>query len=108
MVLVGNCGTLTGGLQVFPSAAPDDGVLDIAILSAKRLRDWASVTWRLLRHRPQRADLVHRLRGNVIDVQLDRPMPYEVDGELRSPSKTLHFAIEPGSILVRVPRPEVR
>ncbi len=49
MVLVGNCGAVTGGLEVFPDASPDDGVLDVAVLTAERAVDWVRVAWRLVR-----------------------------------------------------------
>ena len=103
MVLVGNCGSVTGGLEVFPDADPHDGTLDIAVLSAKRLRDWASVMWRMVRRRAQRPDLVARFTGTSVRVVLAEPMPYELDGEDRPPTVELHFAIEADALAVRVP-----
>lgn len=101
MVLIGNCGTVTGGLNVFPEAQSDDGRLDVAVLSAKRLREWASVGFRLMTNRPQRSDLVARFTGVEIEVRLARPMPYELDGEGRDPVTTLRFGIEPSALTVR-------
>ncbi|MEO6122133.1 MAG: diacylglycerol kinase family protein, partial [Ilumatobacteraceae bacterium] len=86
MVLVGNFGAVTGGLEIFPDAAPDDGKLDIAVMSASTLREWASILWRLVRQRPQRIDLARRAQGALIVVELDKPRPYELDGEDREPS----------------------
>jgi diacylglycerol kinase (ATP) len=101
LVLVGNCGTVTGGLEVFPDAVPDDGILDVAILSARGPRQWMSVLWRLLRHRSQRPDLVHRMRGTNVHVRLDRAVEYELDGEVRPATTDLHFTIEPAALSVR-------
>lgn len=101
MVLVGNCGSVTGGLEVFPDARPDDGVLDVAVLGAERLRDWVGVLWRLVRGRPQRPDLVRRFTGRDVDVRLDAPAPYELDGEHRPDVDQLTFGIEPGALEVR-------
>lgn len=101
MVLVGNCGTVSGGLEVFPDAECDDGVLDVAVLSARRLRDWLSVIARLLTRRAQRDDLVARFTGRHIEVVLDRPMPYELDGEDRDPVVHLEFDVEPSALTVR-------
>jgi YegS/Rv2252/BmrU family lipid kinase len=103
MVLVGNCGTVTGGIEVFPGARPDDGVLDVAVLSPKRRRDWLSVGWSLVRGRPQDPRLVARFRGTAVDVSTAVAMPYELDGEDRDPVRTLRFTIEPASLSVRVP-----
>jgi YegS/Rv2252/BmrU family lipid kinase len=100
MVLVGNCGSVTGGLEVFPDAAPDDGVLDVAVLTAQRARDWLRVMWRLVRHKPQPPTLVRRFRGASIEVRLDRSMAYELDGEDRPPTDRLAFTIAPGALQV--------
>lgn len=101
LVLVGNCGTVTGGLEVFPDATADDGVLDVAVLCARGPVQWASVLWRLLRHSPQRPDLVHRMRGSTVDVRIHPPVEYELDGEIRPATSSLRFTVEPGSLLVR-------
>ena len=42
-VLVGNLGRLKGGFIAFPDASPTDGVLDVAVLTATGIREWASV-----------------------------------------------------------------
>jgi diacylglycerol kinase (ATP) len=102
MVLVGNCSTVTGGLEVFPDGKPDDGVLDVAVLSAKRLGDWLTVFWRLLRSKPQPPDLVARFTGTQVRVTMVTPMPYELDGEDRPATTHLEFAIEPDSLSVRI------
>ncbi|MEO6653374.1 MAG: diacylglycerol kinase family protein [Ilumatobacteraceae bacterium] len=101
MVLVGNCGSVTGGLEVFPDASPTDGVLDVAVLTAENVRDWAALLWRLVRGKPQPAELVKRFSGTEIEVGLDRPAPYELDGEDRDETQHLSFTIEPGALAVR-------
>lgn len=101
MVLVGNCGAVTGGLPVFPAAEPDDGVLDVAILTAEKLTDWGSIVWRLVRRQPQPSELVRRFTGTEIVVELDEAAPYELDGEDRDPTDRLEFSIEPGALEVR-------
>lgn len=103
MVLVGNCGAVTGGLEVFPDADPSDGRLDVAILTAERWSDWLRVGWRLLRARPQASSEVVRFTGTSVEVELDRPTAYELDGEDRPPTDRLTFGIEPGALEVRRP-----
>ena len=101
MVLVGNCGAVTGGVEVFPDARPDDGILDVAVLSARSPIEWASVLWRLVRGFPQRLDLVARYRGRPVAVRTATPCPYEVDGEVRPPVLALTFTVRPGALQVR-------
>lgn len=103
MVLVGNCGAVTGGLEVFPDASPDDGRLEVAILTAERLRDWLTIGWRLIRRREQPTELVERFTGSTISVELDEPSPYELDGEDRAETGHLDFALQPAALEVRCP-----
>ncbi len=102
MVLVGNCGAVSGGLEVFPNARHDDGLLDVAVLSARGVWQWSSVVWRLLRGRPQRSDLVHRCQGSELTAELSRPIAYELDGEVRDATSNLRFKVEPRALRVRV------
>ncbi len=104
MVLVGNCGAVTGGLEVFPDARPDDGILDVAVLSARSSNEWASVLWRLVRGLPQRSNLVVRHRGRTVAVRTTTPRPYELDGEGRPPVLALDFRVRPGALQVRAGR----
>lgn len=100
MVLVGNFGTVSGGLEVFPDAQPDDGILDVAVMSASTLREWASIAWRLVRRRPQKVDLARRTQGAHIVVEHRRARPYELDGEDREPTGRLEFTIEHQAITI--------
>ena len=100
MVLVGNFGTVSGGIEVFPDARPDDGVLDIAVMSASTLRGWASIAWRLVRRRPPRADLARRTQGAHILVEHQHARPYELDGEDREPTRRLEFTVEHQTITI--------
>ncbi len=100
MVLVGNFGQISGGVDVFPDAKPDDGMLDIAVMSASTVREWASIGWRLLRRKDQRFDLARRAQGTVIDVRHAEARPYELDGEDRPPETDLHFTVDANSLRV--------
>jgi diacylglycerol kinase (ATP) len=100
MVLVGNFGTVSGGLEVFPDADAADGRLDVAVMAASNITQWSSVLWRLLRGRPQRPDLVRRTQGRSIVVDLERARPYELDGEARDPVRHLEFDVQPAALLV--------
>ncbi len=103
LMLVGNCGTVSGGLTVFPDAEPDDGVLDVAVVTAGSLRDWLSVLTRMVLSRPQRPELVRRWRSSRVRVRLARPRAYELDGEVRPAATELEVHVEPGALGVRVP-----
>lgn len=98
MVLVGNFGKISGGIEVFPDAMPDDGVVDVAVMSASNLREWASIAWRLVLRRAQKLDLARRAQGSHVIVEHDDARPWELDGEAREPAKRLEFTVEPRAI----------
>lgn len=100
MVLVGNFGTISGGIDVFPDASPDDGRLDVMVLSATHLRDWASVAWRLIRRRGLSGVAAERTTGRSITVTTTSPRRWELDGEERAPARRLQFSVQPRSLSV--------
>src|ERR1041384_4945094 len=48
-VLVANVGRLQGGVRLLADAEPDDGLLDVAVLTPRTLRNWAALGWGLIR-----------------------------------------------------------
>ncbi len=53
-IVVGNVGTLQGGIPLLLDAEPDDGVLDIAVVAPRGLGEWVSVAVRVITRRRQR------------------------------------------------------
>jgi diacylglycerol kinase (ATP) len=102
-VLVGNLGRLQGGLPVMPDAAPDDGLLDVAVLRTRSLLDWvrlaASV---LLRRRPSHPQL-ELDRARRIEVRSQEPQPVERDGEPAAPTTHLAVEVVPAALTLCVP-----
>jgi diacylglycerol kinase family enzyme len=106
MVLVGNFGAISGGIEVFPAANPRDGVLDVTVMGATGLRQWASVGWHLFRGRRPRPELARRAQGKEIVVEHDVARVYELDGEDRDPVSRLEFSIDPDALSVIGPAEE--
>ncbi|MDQ1392862.1 MAG: hypothetical protein QOF30_1839 [Acidimicrobiaceae bacterium] len=102
-LLLGNMGTLSGGLTAFPQARPDDGQLEIGVVTAEGPVEWARVLTRLATGHAERSKLVRTTRGRKVDVKLGRAMPYELDGGARPAKKRLQAKIKPGAITVCVP-----
>lgn len=102
-VLVGNVGVVTGGLAVFPDARPDDGELEIGIVTAEGAWEWARVLAGVVAHRAHRSPLVRTTRGRDLDVRLGRDLPYEVDGGDRDPADRLKIHVDPLAVAIRVP-----
>jgi YegS/Rv2252/BmrU family lipid kinase len=103
-VLVGNVGQLEGGLELLPAASADDGLLDVVIVAPRTLRDWVRVAYRIVR-RPHTHDKhIERFQGQVISIEADRVVPRQVDGEVIEDGRQLAARVEPGALIVRVPR----
>ena len=102
-VLAGNVGALFGGVEVFADAKPDDGRLDIAVITAEGVAEWARTVARTMAGRPERSPFFRITQARKANVKLNRKVPYELDGGVRTKVKAYRLAIEPGAITVRVP-----
>jgi diacylglycerol kinase (ATP) len=105
-VLVGNMGDVLGGMAAFPDARPDDGRLDVGIVTADSVGDWARTLGRTMLGRPASSPFVETMTATRIDVRLEKKLPYELDGGDRPKTKRLRFRVKPAAITVCVPESE--
>ena len=103
-VLIGNIGELFGGIEVFADARPDDGALDIGVLTATGPVKLARAAVRTAIGDAQKSPFVRVTQGRSVRVKLDRKVRYELDGGDRKKLKSFKVDIEPGAIRVCVPR----
>jgi diacylglycerol kinase family enzyme len=101
-VVIGNMGTLQGGIELLADAVPDDGLLDVALLASTGLADWTRITARVLTRRTQVDGRFRTFRGKRVSVTLRHPQPRQVDGDLLEPGPLLVVEVEPGALVVRV------
>jgi YegS/Rv2252/BmrU family lipid kinase len=102
-VLVGNVGTVIGGLPAFPDAVDDDGVLEVGVVTAESRTEWARVLGRLATGSPEKSPLTRMTAGRRIRVRMETKVPYELDGGDRSKTKRLKVDARPGALTVCVP-----
>lgn len=102
-VLVANIGSLKGGLDAFPAASPDDGLLDVAVVTAAGLREWGSLMLSAVRRKQANSGHVHLARGARIRVQLEEKHRFELDGGMKGRAKRLDVRVVPKSLWVVVP-----
>jgi diacylglycerol kinase family enzyme len=101
-VLVGNVGSLFGGVTVFSDAEPDDGRLDIAVVSAGRMREWLGILWRAARGNPEASPFVRMYRGSSVRAKFDHKVPYELDGGDRGKTTKLRVDVAPHALVLCV------
>ena len=102
-ILAGNVGSLFAGIEVFADAEPDDGLLDLAVITAEGLAQWARTVTRTVAGKPERSPFFRVTKAKKVSVKLDRKVLYELDGGAREKVKAYTLKIEPGAITVCVP-----
>ena len=116
-IIVGNCGSLPGGILLLPDAKPDDGVLDIAALKPRGpfgwLKVWNKVTWEngVLRKSALGRSIID-LTTDVKDVlystgtdlrmTVEHPQEFQLDGDEFGEAKSVHAWVDPGALTVKV------
>jgi len=101
-ILLGNIGSLFGGIEAFDNATPDDGLLEVGVTNAEGLGQWARTVARTAIGTTSKSPFVQVTKARKVRVELDRKVAYELDGGARKPVKRLKVKIEPGAITVRV------
>jgi diacylglycerol kinase family enzyme len=102
-VIVGNVGALQGGLPLLPDARPDDGRLDVVVLTARGWGGWLAVAIHVLLRRPGESTQVTRRTFAELRIDADRAQLWELDGEVMGRTRRLVITIRPGTLLLRVP-----
>lgn len=101
-VVVANGRYFGGGMMICPQAEPDDGLFDVLLIGDLTKRDLMLTLPKTYRgtHLPHpKAEL---LRGAVVTVDAESPLPIELDGE--QPGTTpVRFEVVPQALRVRVP-----
>lgn len=105
-VLVGQMNSVASGISIFPKSQPLDGLLEVGVVTAKSARQWVRVIARLALGSADQSPFTEMTQGQRIEVTLDRPSRYELDGGARKKRRSHEIAIKPGAIAVRVPRGE--
>ena len=100
-VLVGNSGTLTGGIVLIPEASVTDGLLNAVAMSPKGVLGWAVVAARVLTKGGH--DRVERIPCRQIEVHTDRPQQAQLDGDTVGFVRAMRVRVDPGALLVQMP-----
>jgi diacylglycerol kinase (ATP) len=102
-ILLGNVGELFGGVEAFEGARPDDGKLELGVVTAEGLVEWTRTIARTAIGTSSKSPFVHTTQARSVEVKLDRKVLYELDGGDREKVKTLDVEVEPAAITVCVP-----
>ncbi|HWJ08100.1 MAG TPA: diacylglycerol kinase family protein [Nocardioides sp.] len=103
--VIGNVGSLQGGMVLLPDAAIDDGQLDVVLLYPRRFLSWIPLVLRVLTRREHNAgESVARMTGRKVVVRASGDVPRQLDGDTIGAGTELSMECIHGRVLVRVPR----
>ncbi|MBC8091158.1 MAG: diacylglycerol kinase family lipid kinase, partial [Pseudonocardia sp.] len=101
-ILVGNSGTLLGGLVLMPDAQVDDGVLDIVNLAPKGIPGWIAVAARVVTRTRRGHSRVEHWTAKDVVVTAAEPQPSQIDGDPIGDVSEMRIRVDPGALIVRV------
>lgn len=111
-LLIGNCGMIQGGITLLPDAVPDDGLIDVLVISAEGVRGWLdtakSMLWdnglkRMLGGADEAVSTEFTSHASVtrVRVELDEPQHFEIDGEEVGSVRVFDVGVRAGALRVR-------
>jgi diacylglycerol kinase family enzyme len=104
-VIVGNVGRLQGGVRLLKRAEPDDGRLNVAILSPTNLAHWAALMWAVVSRR-DRVPLMETYTASRVEIYSNRAQARQLDGDNIAPGKVMKIHVRPKALLLCVPQPD--
>ena len=103
-ILFGNVGKLFGGIDLFEDARPDDGRLEVGVVTAEGVLEWGRMIARVAVGEAETSPFARTTKTQrSVKVKLSRKIRYELDGGDRTKVKNFKVNVEPGAITVRVP-----
>ncbi len=102
-ILLANVGRLFAGIEIFERARPDDGLLELGVVSADGPVEWVRTLARTVAGSPDASPFVHTTRGRTVKIKLSRKVLYELDGGARTKTKRLKIKIRSGAIAIATP-----
>jgi diacylglycerol kinase family enzyme/membrane-associated phospholipid phosphatase len=103
-VVVGNVGSLQAGIPLLPDARIDDGVLDVVVIAPRRLFGWVPLAVRVMTRHKRVDERLDRYTGRQVTITTPHATPRQLDGDTVGAGTRIRAEIEPGRLLVRVPR----
>jgi diacylglycerol kinase (ATP) len=101
-VIVGNCGTLQGGVELMPAAKVDDGRLDVVVMAPRGPMGWVSILADVVTRHHAGHSRLDRLVAPELTVVSERPVEAEIDGDPVGEHRTLAIRTLPASLVVRI------
>lgn len=101
-VMIGNCGRIMGGVEIFPEAKVDDGVLDLLILAPRGRLGWLGVVAGIFGRNKRKTTSVEYFQGKTAEIILEHEQEFQLDGDHVGTGKHLAVTLEPAALKIRM------
>ncbi len=102
-VMGGNCGKIMGGLEIFPGAKIDDGLMDLMTVAPTGKFGWLAVLGNLFTRGKSKDPSLEYFQCRTAEVTLQEPLEVQLDGDPLGKAQHLFFEIKPYSLQLRMP-----
>jgi diacylglycerol kinase (ATP) len=101
-VMIGNCGRIMGGIEIFPEAKVDDGVLDLLILAPRGRLGWLGVVAGIFGRNKSETESVEYFQGKSAEIILEHEQEFQLDGDHLGTGTHLAVTVEPDALKIRM------
>lgn len=101
-VMVGNCGQLMGGVEIFPGAVNTDGIMDLLTLAPRGRFGWLGVIAGVFAKSESSNRSVHNFSGKTAEISLERPQEFQLDGDHMGSATHLRVTVDPLALTIRM------
>ena len=101
-VMVGNCGKLMGGVEIFPGAVITDGIMDLLTLAPRGKFGWLAVIAGIFGRKSSANQSVQSLAGRTAEISLDQPQEFQLDGDHMGSATHLLVSVDPLALTLKM------
>ncbi|GAA3266311.1 diacylglycerol kinase family lipid kinase [Dactylosporangium vinaceum] len=102
-LLMGNIGTISGGIKAFDDASPFDGRLEVGVTTARGALQWARTIGTMATGRTDRSRFVKMGSASRVYAEFAEPVLLELDGGARKRVKRLEAEAVAAAVTIAVP-----
>jgi diacylglycerol kinase family enzyme len=95
-----------GGVEIFPEAKMDDGILDLLVLAPRGRLGWLGVVAGIFGSNKRETESVEYFRGGVAEIRLEVEQEFQLDGDHLGTGKRLTVRAEPDALKIRMTAPK--
>lgn len=101
--IVGNCGSLQGGVALMPEARLDDGYLDMITVGPRGLWEWVDIAAQVVTQNRRGSHTLETWRSQKFKLEPSSPQPAQVDGDAIGTVRWMSASIQSKAITLRMP-----